>query len=50
MLLWVLETIMITYVIFMGIVFVIFLVIKAKTIERDVIKIHHSIANANSKD
>ena len=46
MLLWVLETIMIVYVIFMGVVFVTFLVIKGKSIERDVIKIHHSIANS----
>jgi len=44
--LWILETIMIVYVIFMGVVFLIFLLIKAKSIERDVIKIHRSLINS----
>ena len=40
---WILEAIMIVYVIFMGGVFTTFLVIKAKSVEKDVIKIHQSI-------
>ncbi|MBY8989916.1 MAG: CDP-alcohol phosphatidyltransferase family protein [Candidatus Lokiarchaeota archaeon] len=42
---WILEAIMIVYVIFMGGVFITFMVIKAKNIEKDVIKIHQSIVN-----
>lgn len=45
MLSWILETIMIVYVIFMGGVFITFMVIKAKNIEKDVIKIHQSIVD-----
>ncbi|MFX1375586.1 MAG: CDP-alcohol phosphatidyltransferase family protein [Promethearchaeota archaeon] len=43
--LWILEFIMIGYVIFMSIVFFSFIVIKAKSIEKDVIQIHESIIN-----
>ncbi|MFX1316810.1 MAG: CDP-alcohol phosphatidyltransferase family protein [Promethearchaeota archaeon] len=41
--LWILELIMIGYVVFMGIVFFSFMIIKSKSIERDVVEIHESL-------
>jgi phosphatidylglycerophosphate synthase len=43
--LWILESIMIIYVFFMGCVFTTFMIIKGKNIEKDVIKIHQSIVD-----
>ncbi|MEE9378542.1 MAG: hypothetical protein V3V33_10980 [Candidatus Lokiarchaeia archaeon] len=42
---WILEIILISYVIFMCLVFLTFLITKAKSIERDVIKIHYTMKN-----
>ncbi|MFX0028195.1 MAG: CDP-alcohol phosphatidyltransferase family protein [Candidatus Hermodarchaeota archaeon] len=44
-LLWILEIIMIGYVAFMAIVFFSFIMIKAKSIDKDVLQIHHSFMN-----
>ncbi|MFX0043509.1 MAG: CDP-alcohol phosphatidyltransferase family protein [Candidatus Hodarchaeota archaeon] len=41
--LWILEILMIGYLIFMGIVFFAFMIIKARSIEKDVIEIHRSL-------
>ncbi len=41
--LWILEIIMIVYVIFIGVVFFSFMIIKSRSIEKDVIEIHRSL-------